>query len=179
MISIELTSVRSPRVVAAKRLAKRAFRARERRFLAEGPQAVREAVAAGRDIVHEVFVTREAATRHAEMVDDATRQGVDVYVVSGEVMSALSQTVTPQGIVAVCAFLDGSVEEVAAVASRQSSGRELAGALRLLAGWGARTSESPSAPRHSVCGTPMEARWWCPSCERPVGEDEGEELLFA
>jgi TrmH family RNA methyltransferase len=118
MISIELTSVRSPRVVAAKRLAKRAFRARERRFLAEGPQAVREAVAAGRDIVHEVFVTREAATRHAEMVDDATRQGVDVYVVSGEVMSSLSQTVTPQGIVAVCAFLDGSVEEVAAVASR-------------------------------------------------------------
>jgi RNA methyltransferase, TrmH family len=118
MISIELTSVRSPRVVAAKRLAKRAFRARERRFLAEGPQAVREAVAAGRDIVHEVFVTREAATRHAEMVDDARRQGVDVYVVSGEVMSSLSQTVTPQGIVAVCAFLDGSVEDVAAVASR-------------------------------------------------------------
>ena len=73
MMSIELTSVRSPRVVAAKRLAKRAFRARERRFLAEGPQAVREAVAVGRDIVQEVFVTREAATRHAEMVDDATR----------------------------------------------------------------------------------------------------------
>jgi TrmH family RNA methyltransferase len=118
MAGTELTSVRSPRVVAAKRLAKRAFRARERRFLAEGPQAVREAVAAGRDIVHEVFVTREAATRHAEMVDDAKRQGVDVYVVSGEVMSSLSQTVTPQGIVAVCAFLDGSVEEVAAVASR-------------------------------------------------------------
>jgi len=118
MISIELTSVRSPRVVAAKRLAKRAFRARERRFLAEGPQAVREAVAAGRGIVHEVFVTRDAAARHAEMVDDATRQGVDVYVVSGEVMSSLSQTVTPQGIVAVCAFLDGSVEEVAAVSSR-------------------------------------------------------------
>lgn len=118
MAGTELTSVRSPRVVAAKRLAKRAYRARERRFLAEGPQAAREAIAAGRDIVHEVFVTREAATRHAEMVEDATRQGVDVYVVSGEVMSSLSQTVTPQGIVAVCAFLDSSVEEVAAVASR-------------------------------------------------------------
>jgi TrmH family RNA methyltransferase len=118
MAGTELTSVRSPRVVAARRLAKRAFRARERRFLAEGPQAVREAVAAGRDIVHEVFVTRGAATRHTEMVDDATRQGVDVYVVSGEVMSSLSQTVTPQGIIAVCAFLDGSVDEVAAVSSR-------------------------------------------------------------
>ena len=39
----ELTSPRAPRVKAAQRLAKRAFRARDRRFLAEGPQAVREA----------------------------------------------------------------------------------------------------------------------------------------
>ncbi len=60
-----------------------------------------------------------------------------------------------------------------------ASGRELAGALRLLAGWGARNAEGSAAPRHPVCGTPMEARWWCPTCERPVGEDEGEELHFA
>jgi RNA methyltransferase, TrmH family len=121
MVGTELTSARSPRIVAARRLAKRAFRARERRFLAEGPQAVREAVAAhgaGRDVVHEVFVTRDAAARHPEMVDAATRAGIEVYVVSGEVMSSLSQTVTPQGIVAVCAFLDRSVDEVAAAAQR-------------------------------------------------------------
>ena len=129
MAGTELTSLRSPRVVAARRLAKRAFRARERRFLAEGPQAVREALAAdvaGRDGaplgahhgVYEVFVTRDAATRHGEMVGEATRRGVDVYVVSGEVMSSLTQTVTPQGIVAVCAFLDGTVEEVASAARR-------------------------------------------------------------
>jgi DNA-binding HxlR family transcriptional regulator len=60
-----------------------------------------------------------------------------------------------------------------------AAGRELAGALRLLAGWGARNAEDSAAPRHAVCGTPMEARWWCPSCERPVSEDEGEELHFA
>ena len=52
------------------------------------------------------------------MVGEATRGGVDVYVVSGEVMSSLTQTVTPQGIVAVCAFLDGTVEEVASAARR-------------------------------------------------------------
>src|SRR4051794_18154492 len=40
-----------------------------------------------------------------------------------------------------------------------ASGRELAGVLRLLAGWGARNSEESTAPRHGVCGTPMEARW--------------------
>jgi DNA-binding HxlR family transcriptional regulator len=59
------------------------------------------------------------------------------------------------------------------------SGQELAGALRLLAGWGARNAEGAHAPRHAVCGTPMEARWWCPTCERPVSDDEGEELHFA
>jgi DNA-binding HxlR family transcriptional regulator len=60
-----------------------------------------------------------------------------------------------------------------------AAGSELAGALRLLAGWGARNAEDASAPRHAVCGTPMEARWWCPTCERPVSDDEGEELHFA
>jgi DNA-binding HxlR family transcriptional regulator len=59
-----------------------------------------------------------------------------------------------------------------------AAGRELAGALRLLAGWGARNAEGSATPRHAVCGTPMEARWWCPTCERPVDE-EGEELHFA
>jgi DNA-binding HxlR family transcriptional regulator len=60
-----------------------------------------------------------------------------------------------------------------------SAGRELAGVLRLLAGWGARNAEGASAPRHGVCGTPMEARWWCPTCERTVSDDEGEELHYA
>lgn len=60
-----------------------------------------------------------------------------------------------------------------------AAGRELAGVLRLLAGWGARNSGEATAPRHSVCGTPMEARWWCPTCEQPVGDEESEELHFA
>jgi DNA-binding HxlR family transcriptional regulator len=60
-----------------------------------------------------------------------------------------------------------------------AAGRELAGALRLLAGWGARNAEGSAAPRHAVCGTPMEARWWCPTCERPVSDEEGDELHFA
>ncbi len=54
------------------------------------------------------------------------------------------------------------------------SGRELAGALRLLADWGARHTGDVEAPRHSVCGTPLEAVWYCPTCETPV-EDEGAE----
>jgi len=60
-----------------------------------------------------------------------------------------------------------------------SAGQELAGALRLIAGWGARNAGGATAPRHQVCGTPMEARWWCPTCERIVVADEDEELHFA
>ncbi len=116
----ELTSTRAARVKAAQRLTKRAFRARDRKFLAEGPQAVREALdRAG--TVHEVFVTREAAGRHADLVAAAEAAGTPVHLVSGAVMSALAQTVTPQGVVAVCALIDRPLADV------------LAGAPRLLA----------------------------------------------
>ena len=60
-----------------------------------------------------------------------------------------------------------------------SSGHELAGALRLLADWGARHGESAEPPRHEACGTPVEVRWWCPTCERPVGDDESADLHYA
>ena len=58
-------------------------------------------------------------------------------------------------------------------------GQELAGALRLLADWGARHRESAEPPRHDACGTPVEARWWCPTCEQPVDENEAGGLHFA
>jgi DNA-binding HxlR family transcriptional regulator len=59
------------------------------------------------------------------------------------------------------------------------TGRELAGALRLLADWGARHRESGDPPRHGACGTPVEARWWCPTCEHPVDGEEADDLHFA
>jgi DNA-binding HxlR family transcriptional regulator len=62
-----------------------------------------------------------------------------------------------------------------------ASGRELAGALRLLAQWGADRSGSsdPGALRHLACGTSLEARWYCPACAKPVGDDETGDLSFA
>ena len=59
-----------------------------------------------------------------------------------------------------------------------AAGRELAGAITLLAGWGARNAEGAGPPRHTICGTPMEARWWCPTCERAVGDEDLEDLVF-
>jgi DNA-binding HxlR family transcriptional regulator len=45
-----------------------------------------------------------------------------------------------------------------------SAGHDLAGALRLLADWGSRRSEDSDPLRHELCGTPLEARWYCPTC---------------
>ncbi|HEV2006276.1 MAG TPA: helix-turn-helix domain-containing protein [Candidatus Limnocylindrales bacterium] len=45
-----------------------------------------------------------------------------------------------------------------------SAGHDLAGALRLLADWGSRRSEDADPLRHDLCGTPLEARWYCPTC---------------
>ena len=49
-----------------------------------------------------------------------------------------------------------------------ADGAELAGALRLLADWGTRHTDPADTPRHSACGTPIEARWYCPTCDQLV-----------
>jgi TrmH family RNA methyltransferase len=91
---------RTPRVVAARKLLRRTGRERAGRFLVEGAQAVREALAYG--VVHELFVTAAAATRYPEFVDGDVR----TTLVDERAAETLSDTVTPQGIVAVCELVD-------------------------------------------------------------------------
>jgi DNA-binding HxlR family transcriptional regulator len=52
-----------------------------------------------------------------------------------------------------------------------ADGQELAGALRLLASWGAAHTDPAQAPRHPACGTPIQARWYCPTCDRLVDHE--------
>jgi RNA methyltransferase, TrmH family len=104
---------RSPRVKAARQLGKKAFRERSRTFLAEGPQAVREALRRP-GVLTELFVTRAGEERGADLVTQAARQGAPVHEVSGEVMTELAQTITPQGLLAVCRFVDVPLESMLA-----------------------------------------------------------------
>jgi DNA-binding HxlR family transcriptional regulator len=59
-----------------------------------------------------------------------------------------------------------------------TAGRELAGTLRLLADWGARHSEAEPV-RHDTCGTALEARWYCPTCDQSVEEPAEAGVHFA
>ncbi|NMI01419.1 TrmH family RNA methyltransferase [Pseudonocardia acidicola] len=100
-----LGTERTPRVVAARKLLRRAGRDKARRFLVEGAQAVREALHGG-SRMYELFVTPDAAQRHPELVDAARGAGVPVSEITDKAAAGLSDTVTPQGLVAVCSLLD-------------------------------------------------------------------------
>jgi TrmH family RNA methyltransferase len=109
--------VHSTRVKAARRLGKRTQRVRDRLFLAEGPQAVREALARVGTVV-EVFATRDCSTRYAELPAAARQQDLPWHQVGPDVLASLAQTVTPQGVVAVCRFLDVPVADALAGSPR-------------------------------------------------------------
>lgn len=94
-------TVRTPRVISARKLLRRRNRDARREFLAEGPQAVREALRLD-GVVGELFGTPAALERHPELVAAAPR----FSAVDDAALAALCDTVSPQGLVAVCAYID-------------------------------------------------------------------------
>lgn len=76
-----------------------------------------EALASGVPVT-ELFMTALAAARHPGLVAKAAEAGTAVHLVSGEVMAALTQTTTPQGVLAVCRFIDVPLETIIAAAPR-------------------------------------------------------------
>jgi RNA methyltransferase, TrmH family len=93
------------RVAAARRLTTRKGRLTGGRFLAEGAQVVSEALRCP-DTVVELFGTAEALRRHRALVGTAQSAGIPVGEISAKSAGALSETVTPQGLVAVCRAVD-------------------------------------------------------------------------
>lgn len=109
---------RSPRVRAVAKLAKRSARAETGLFLAEGPQAVGEAIACRPETVVELYATGDAFERHAALVRAAAERGVEAARVSDQVLAAMSDTVTPQGVLAVCRQLPVTVGDLLAGSPR-------------------------------------------------------------
>ena len=98
---------KSARVMAAVKLHRHSGRTRSGLFLAEGPNLVEAAAAHG--VVDEVFATAAAAERHQGMLRD-----LPVTLVTESAAKALSDTVTPSGLIAVCRILDPRLDAVLA-----------------------------------------------------------------
>lgn len=94
-------------MAAAAKLHRHTGRRRAARFLAEGPNLVEAALRRG--LVSEVFATESAAQRFAELL-----AGAPVELVTEKAAKALSDTVTPVGLVAVCTMPDTSLDNVLA-----------------------------------------------------------------
>lgn len=99
-----------------RRLSRRVGRERAGRFVAEGPQAVREAIAAHSalpgTVVHDVFVTEAAAQRYAGELASARSAGLTPVLVTDEVLAAMTDTVAPQGLLAICASVGRALDQV-------------------------------------------------------------------
>lgn len=122
-----LSNPRSDRVRAVARLSGRSARQRAGRFLAEGPQAVREAVALAAapvpgvrgGAVRELFATEEAAARYPELLAGAP---VEPRPVTPEVLAAMvagTGTTTPQGLLAVCDLTTTTLDDLGAAVLRR------------------------------------------------------------
>jgi RNA methyltransferase, TrmH family len=98
-------------VAAAVKLHRHIGRRRAARFLAEGPNLVEAALRRG--LVSEVFATESAMGRFAAMLADAP-----VYLVTDRAAKALSDTVTPVGLVAVCSVPETTLADVLADSPR-------------------------------------------------------------
>lgn len=108
---------RSARVAAAAKLHRHVGRRRSGRFLAEGPNLVEAASVRG--LVREVFVTELAASRHASLLASLeARQQDSVHLVTERAAKALSDTVTPAGLVAVCEMPSTRLDDVLAGSPR-------------------------------------------------------------
>lgn len=105
---------RSPRVRAVAKLSKKDARADTGLFLLEGPQAASEALTFRPELVMELFATPTAMDRYSDIADAAEAAGIEVEFVTEDVIEAMADTVTPQGIIAVCRQFPTSLKEILA-----------------------------------------------------------------
>jgi TrmH family RNA methyltransferase len=103
-----LLTARSARVRDARQLTVAKYRRVRGQFLAEGPQAVREALAAG--AVLEVLIDEDCVDRRTGIVADARAAGVALHVVDRVGFAGLVSAQSPQGVVAVCRWAPGTFD---------------------------------------------------------------------
>ena len=109
-----LTNVRSDRVTSVRSLSRRSVRERTGRFVVDGPQGVREAIRYAAARVDDLYVTSAAMERHVDLVGEARSAGVRVHESDEAVLAAMSDTESPQGLLAVVRIRAATLDEVLA-----------------------------------------------------------------
>lgn len=94
-----LTNPRADRVAAIRALGQRSARARTGQYLAEGPQAVREAIRFAPAAIRDLYLTEVANDRWPELRAEALAAGRFVHPTAPEVMERMSSDA--QGVLAV------------------------------------------------------------------------------
>lgn len=108
-----LTDPKANKVRGVAKLTKKDARSSTGLFLLEGLQGLKEALDRPKLIV-ELYATEEVVARNQELFDRARSSRIEVQLVTEQVLKALSDTTSPQGVVAVCEQLNVSLDDVLA-----------------------------------------------------------------
>ena len=118
-----ITSVNNARIKDVANLKQKKFRTERGAFFAEGLRAVTEAVRYGD--VTDLFFTRSEEGRLDEILKTAEEKGARLYQVDDKVMAKLSDTKTPQGVLAVISMPENDLRQLKpeAITKKQSKCR--------------------------------------------------------
>jgi RNA methyltransferase, TrmH family len=107
-----LENPRAARVRRIARLASKNERVDSGEFLLEGPQAVTEALAWRPELIVELFATPTALERHPRIAELAADEGIEIEFATEQVVDSMTDTVTPQGVAAVCRQFPTALKDV-------------------------------------------------------------------
>jgi DNA-binding HxlR family transcriptional regulator len=106
----------------------------------------------------------------AELFDGPKRFGELTEILAGiapNVLTTRLRQLEREGLVVATPYSHRPVRLAYALSD---TGRELGGAISLLSAWGARQTGDTEGPVHGSCGTALETRLYCPTCERPADD---------
>jgi TrmH family RNA methyltransferase len=103
---------RSPRVRSVAKLGKKDHRTDTGLFLLEGPQAVSEALTYRPELLVDLFATPTALDKYPATASGARENDLEVEFVTEQVLESMADTVTPQGIIAVCRQFPTSLKDI-------------------------------------------------------------------
>lgn len=113
-----LENPRAPHVRSIAKLAQKNVRSERAEFLLEGPQSVGEALTWRPELIVEMYITPTALERYPDLAEKAEAEGIEYEYATEAVIDSMSDTVTPQGVVAVAKQFPTSIKDVFAAEPR-------------------------------------------------------------